>query len=139
MSPILNLAPLSVLAGLFVLFLAEPVAHAAEPEATPETLAEHIARLTPEQREAYFARKFTELDKNNDGQIVLAEAPTAPPIGGEIQTPEAAITNAKFWISLFDSDTDEVVSRVEYMEKTRIDFTPKPINADVTGPKNPDS
>lgn len=106
------------------------------------SFSDRLTAMTPEQRDVEFVGIFKGFDKNNDGFIALPEAPRASPIMTEKTDPATEDLNAKFFISLYDTDEDGKISLSEYREKAASLFArPAPLpNAPqkvLHGPKEP--
>ncbi|MDC7683096.1 EF-hand domain-containing protein [Asticcacaulis sp. BYS171W] len=87
-----------------------------EPKSKP-SFGDRLKQMTPQERDAELNRIFNEFDKNRDGHITVDEAPHLPPEPGQAVNPAAEIEDAKFFISLYDTNEDRKVSLSEYRAK----------------------
>ncbi|ESQ80959.1 hypothetical protein [Asticcacaulis sp. YBE204] len=87
-----------------------------EPKSKP-SFGDRLKQMTPQERDAELSRIFNEFDKNRDGHITIDEAPRLPPEPGQAINPAAELEDAKFFISLYDTNDDQKVSLTEYRAK----------------------
>lgn len=88
------------------------VAYAAEPE---RTVTMDMARMTPEQLEAFARTNFKWMDADGDGFIVTSEAPVHRK-GGRDVSEAARMAERQAWIARDDADHDNRVSLDEFIQ-----------------------